>query len=62
EMARRQTNVNRGQEDVVDTANGEHLKIKSGANYYWMDYRGNIVGTDTASAPSVEFHELMRQP
>lgn len=62
EVARRQTNVNRGQEDVVDTATGEQLKIESGANYYWMDYRGNIAGTDTATAPNADFHELMRQP
>ena len=62
EVARRQTNVNREQVDVVDTGTGEQLKIKSGANYYWMDYRGNIVGTDTATAPSIEFHELMKQP
>jgi hypothetical protein len=38
--------VNREQEDVIDTANGEQLKVKSGSNDYWMDYRGNILGTD----------------
>lgn len=62
EMDRRQDNVNRGREDVVDTANGEQLKIESGSNYYWMDNRGDIVGTDTHTVPGVDFHELLRQP
>jgi hypothetical protein len=62
DMDRRQDNVNRGREDVVDTANGEKLKIESGSDYYWMDYRGNIVGTDTHTVPSSDFHELIRLP
>jgi len=62
EIARRRSNATLGLEDVVDTNTGEKLKIESGSNYFWMDYRGNIIGTDSFNAPSVDFHELVRLP
>lgn len=32
------------------------------ANYYWMDIHGNILGTDSYKAASVDSHERLRQP
>lgn len=62
EAARMRTNAIRGRLDVVDTNTGEAMKVSTGSNYYWMDQRGNIVGTETYGAPSVDFHELVKQP
>jgi hypothetical protein len=62
DIARKRRNATLGLDDVIDTSTGEKLKVESGANYYWMDYRGNIVGTDSFNAPTVDFHELIRQP
>lgn len=61
-IARLRTNAIQGRLDVVDSNTGESLKVATGSDYYWMDYRGNIVGTGTASAPGVEFHELLQAP
>jgi PQQ-dependent catabolism-associated CXXCW motif protein len=47
---------------VTDPASGREMAVKSGANYYWMDYRGNIVGTDTYTRPAFEFRELTKLP
>jgi len=62
EISRRRENAILGLEDVVDTNTGEKLKIESGSNYYWMDNRGNIVGTNTDTLPNLDFHALARIP
>jgi hypothetical protein len=36
--------------------------VQSGSSYYWIDHRGNIVGTDIHSRPSLDFRELVRLP
>lgn len=40
-----------GIEDVYDRDTGEHYIVDSGSNYYWIDGRGNIYGTETAESP-----------
>ena len=62
ELRRRRSNATLGLEDVVDTQSGQQFKIESGSNYYWIDHRGTIVGTDTYTRPSIDFREMVRLP
>ena len=62
ELSRRRSNATLGVEDVTDPTSGRAYKVESGSNYYWLDDRGNLVGTDTPGAPSIDFRELVRQP
>lgn len=62
EISRRRSNATLGVEDVTDPGSNMTYKVESGSNYYWLDDRGYIVGTDTPGAPSVEYRELVRQP
>jgi hypothetical protein len=60
ELSRRRSNATLGVEDVVDTATGRELKVESGSNYYWIDERGQVVGTTTDTKPSIDFRSLIR--
>lgn len=62
ELSRRRSNVILGQEDVIDPQTGRQIKVESGSEYYWIDHRGTIVGTDTDVRPNLDFHELVRLP
>jgi hypothetical protein len=62
EMSRKRSNQILGLEDARDPATGRELKVQSGSNYYWIDHRGNIAGTDIHSRPSLDFRELVRLP
>ena len=62
EISRRRSNVMLGVEDVVDPKYGEQFKVESGSNYYWIDHRGTVVGTDTYTTPGIDFRELTRLP
>ncbi|MBU1694765.1 MAG: hypothetical protein KJ726_04790 [Verrucomicrobia bacterium] len=62
EISRRRSNVTLGVEDVIDPVTGRELKIESGSNYYWIDHRGTIVGTDTHTLPGLDFREMIRLP
>jgi hypothetical protein len=46
-------------EDVTDQATGATYRVESGSNYYWIDPRGTIVGTNTDTRPDVDFRELV---
>jgi hypothetical protein len=59
---RRRSNQILGVEDVRDPVTGRELKVESGANYYWIDQRGNVVGTTSDSRPNLDFRELIRLP
>ena len=48
--------------DVVDPATGSSFKVENGSNYYWIDDRGSIVGTDTSTQPSVDFRQIVALP
>jgi hypothetical protein len=41
--------------DVVDPDTGRVTKVDSGSNYYWVDPRGTIVGTETGTRLSLDF-------
>jgi hypothetical protein len=60
ELDRRRSNATLGVEDVVDEATGRPLKVKSGSDYYWIDPRGVVVGTETQTRPDLDFRELVR--
>ncbi len=62
ELARRRSNAILGVEDVVDPLTGREFKVESGSNYYWVDHRERIVGTETDVRPSLDFRELIRLP
>jgi hypothetical protein len=62
EISRRRSNVTLGVEDVIDPATGRQIKIESGSEYYWMDHRGTIVGTQTDTRPTLDFRQLLRLP
>jgi hypothetical protein len=62
EISRKRSNQILGVEDVRDPATGRELKVESGSNYYWIDPRGNIVGTDIDNRPTLDFRELVRLP
>jgi len=62
EMDRRRSNAILGVEDVIDPATGRQIKIESGSEYYWIDHRGTIVGTQTDTRPNLDFRALIRLP
>jgi len=62
ELSRRRSNVILGVEDVIDPVTGREMKVESGSNYYWIDHRGTIVGTDTHTLPNLDFREMIRLP
>ena len=62
EISRRRSNATLGLEDVVDPGTGRQIKVESGSNYYWIDARGTIVGTETHTLPSIDFRALTRLP
>ena len=62
EISRRRSNAMLGVVDVVDSATGREIKVESGSNYYWIDQRGTIVGTETDTRPNVDFRALVQLP
>lgn len=62
EIDRRRSNAILGVEDVIDPVSGRQLKIESGSDYYWIDHRGTIVGTQTDTRPALDFRALIRLP
>lgn len=61
-IAHRRSNATLGVADVADPQTGRRLTVESGSNYYWVDPRGVIVGTNTDTLPSVDFHALLQLP
>jgi hypothetical protein len=62
ELSRRRSNATLGLVDVNDPVTGFETKVESGNNYYWIDHRGTIVGTDTYTRPTIDFRELVQLP
>jgi hypothetical protein len=62
EISRRRENAILGTVDVVDPASGKQIKVDNSANYYWMDNRGMIAGTQTDTRPNLDFRELTKLP
>ena len=62
EIARRRSNATLGVVDVADPETGRRMTVESGSNYYWVDPRGVIVGTNTDTCPNVDFRALLQLP
>jgi hypothetical protein len=62
EMSRRQSNATLGVVDAVDPDTGSRFKVESGSGYYWIDNAGHIAGTQTDTAPNVDFRQLVVMP
>lgn len=62
EISRRRENAILGTVDVLDPGTGRQYKVENSANYYWLDNRGVIVGTQTATSPGWDFQELTSLP
>jgi hypothetical protein len=61
-IAKLRSNATLGVTDVMDPATGRHTTVDSGSNYYWVDNRGMILGTDVDTNPSVDFRRLLELP
>ncbi|HYF92361.1 MAG TPA: hypothetical protein VD969_08930 [Symbiobacteriaceae bacterium] len=62
EISRRRENAILFTSDVIDPVTGRHLKVESSSNYYWINHKGEIVGTQTATVPGVDFRSLIQLP
>ncbi len=62
EIARRRSNATLGVMDLADPETGRRMTVESGSNYYWVDPRGFIVGTNTDTVPTVDFRALLQLP
>ena len=51
--------VRRGIEEIYDPVMGKVFEVSSGSNYYWTDVRGNIVGTEIDTTPSIDFRQML---
>jgi hypothetical protein len=62
EIARRRSNATLGTVDLADPETGRRMSVESGSDYYWVDPRGVIVGTNTNTVPAVDFRALLQLP
>lgn len=60
EIHRRGANARREVEQLIDPATGREMTVASGSRYYWVDPRGNVVGTSTDTRPDLDFRELVQ--
>ena len=58
-IARLRSDANLGVSQVVDPATGRHMSVDSGSDYYWVDHRGVVLGTDVDTSPGVDFRRLL---
>jgi hypothetical protein len=61
-IARLRSNATLGVVDVVDSATGRRMTVDSGSDYYWVDHRGMILGTNVDTSPGVDFRRLLELP
>ena len=62
EIDRRRSNAILGKVDVIDPATGTEYKVDSSSNYYWINNRGVIVGTEVNATPGLDFRTLLQRP
>jgi hypothetical protein len=62
EISRRRQNAILGTVDVIDAATGREFKVENSSNYYWLDHRGVIVGTETDTRPGLDFERMVALP
>jgi hypothetical protein len=62
EVSRRRSNATMSVVDTVDPETGRQFRVESGSDYYWIDNAGHIAGTQTDTAPNVDFRQLAALP
>lgn len=62
EISRRRENAILGTVDVIDPGSGRTIKVENSSNYYWLDNRGAIVGTQTDTKPGWNFQQMVALP
>jgi len=62
EISRRRENATLGTVDVVDPVSGRQIKVENSSNYYWLDNRGVIAGTETDTKPGWNFQRMTALP
>ena len=62
EIARRRSNATLDLQESIGAARGLQVKVESGSIYYWIDDRGDIVGTRKDTKPNVDLGALIRLP
>ena len=58
-LSQRRSDATLGIERLDDPTTGRTYEVDSGSNYYWVDDRGTVVGTDTSVAPTIDFRQLI---
>ncbi|MGA0061349.1 MAG: hypothetical protein ACO3RU_17390, partial [Planctomycetota bacterium] len=58
-LSQRRSDATLGVERIDDPVTGRTYAVEAGADYYWVDDRGTVVGTDVATAPTVDFRALL---
>ena len=58
EISRRRSHGMLGVVDAIDPVTGRQYKVENGANHYWIDHRGVIVGTQTYMRQNIDFSKL----
>lgn len=62
EHLRRYCNAILEVEDAIHPVTGEPYRLESGNDFYWVDPRGNTIGTDVYQRPDIDFQALIRLP
>ncbi|MCC6861229.1 MAG: hypothetical protein IT158_21865 [Bryobacterales bacterium] len=61
-IARMRSDATLGIVRLEDPATGRQTTVDSGANFYWVDPRGVIVGTNVDTTPGVDFRRMIESP
>lgn len=61
-IARMRSDATLGIVHLEDPATGRQTTVDSGANFYWVDPRGVIVGTNVDTTPGVDFRRMIESP
>jgi hypothetical protein len=61
-IARMRSDATLGVVRLLDPATGRQTTVDSGANYYWVDPGGRIVGTEVDTLPGVNFQKMIELP
>jgi hypothetical protein len=61
-IARMRSDATLGVVRVEDPVTGRRTTVDSGANYYWVDPAGRVVGTQVDTLPGVEFRRVIELP
>lgn len=58
-LSQRRSDATLGIERLNDPFSGRTYEVQSGSNYYWVDDKGTVAGTETSVAPNIDFRRLV---